>query len=364
VSVAFQPILDVRGNRTAGWEILARFTRGPDVGTDRWFESAYAHGLGIPLEAYVLSRVLPGLRLRPPGTFMTLNVTPDALGDPAIERMITTQAPLHGLIIELTEQLNPRRARRRCWQAACERLRRHGAMIAIDDLGTGYAELAEILALRPDVIKLDRSVVATVDRDPAQQALVRFLGDFCGHLDAWVLAEGVERKGQLAVLADLGVPLAQGWFTGRPAPVPRPCPAELTRNGSPTTSRPGTASALARPAALTWDDLARGDEPVVRLDPLGRPISVSVPEDDGRPGTPRPVNLMISPDLALVETARRAMARPGPDRFDPIVCIDAVGRVLGIVTVADLMLALSDARATGPAVDPARPVTIPSRRRR
>jgi EAL domain-containing protein (putative c-di-GMP-specific phosphodiesterase class I) len=346
VTINFQPILDVQGNRTAGWEVLARFTRGPHVPTDRWFASAYEHGLGIPLEAYVLTRVLPACRLRSPGTFMTLNITPDALGDPAIEKLLISQAPLHGLVIELTEQLTPR-TRPRCWQSACERLRHHGAMIAIDDLGTGYAELAEILALRPDVIKLDRSVVATVDRDPAQQALVRFLGDFCGHLDAWVLAEGVERKGQLAVLHDLGVPLAQGWLTGRPASVPRPCPAQLTRGTSSRSRRPGTAAALARPVALAWGDHQSRADPVVQLDDVGRPASVTVPRDDGGPGVPRPVSLLVSPDLTLVETARRAMARPEAGRFDPVVCIDETGHVIGVVAVQDLVLALADARATG-----------------
>lgn len=345
VAVSFQPLLDVQGNRTAGWEILTRFRRGPDVPTDQWFAAAYGHGLGVPLEAYVLSRVLPAWRLRSPGTFMTFNITPVALGDPAIERLVTLQAPLHGLVVELTEQRGPH-ARTRCWQGACDRIRHLGAMIAIDDLGTGYGELAEILALRPDIIKLDRSVVATVDRDPAQQALVRFLGDFCGHLDAWVLAEGVERQSQLEALRDLGVPLAQGWFTGRPAPTPRPCPAQLTRASEAVPRRPGTIATLARPVALVWDDAPPGHEPAVRLDPQGRPATVALPTDGGR-ATVSPATLLVSPDLPLVEAARRAMARPAPRRFDPLVCIDGSGRVLGVIAVQDLVLALADARSSG-----------------
>jgi EAL domain-containing protein (putative c-di-GMP-specific phosphodiesterase class I) len=364
VAISFQPILDVQGNRTAGWEILTRFTRRPDVPTDRWFAAAYELGLGTPLEAYVLSRVLPAWRLRSPGTFMTFNITPAALGDPTIERLVAAQAPLHGLVIELTEQLSPH-GRQRCWQAACERLRAEGAMIAIDDLGTGYSELAEILALRPDIIKLDRSVVATVDRDPAQQALVRFLGDFCGHLDAWVLAEGVERQGQLEVLRDLGVPLAQGWLTGRPAPVPRPCPAQLTRESNTTPRRPGTVATLVRAVSLTWEGRPDRHEPSIRLDDQGRPVHVTLPSSDGEPAATTPATLLVAPDLPLVETARRAMARSMPGRFDPLVCIDGTGHVLGLVAVQDLVLALADARSAGRAGTSARPLggRRPGRRR-
>jgi EAL domain-containing protein (putative c-di-GMP-specific phosphodiesterase class I) len=362
VALSFQPILDVQGNRTAGWEILTRFTRGPDVPTDRWFAAAYEQGLGTPLEAYVLSRVLPAWRLRSPGTFMSFNITPSALGDPAIERLVMTQAPLHGLVIELTEQLTPH-GTPRCWQSACERLRAEGAMIAIDDLGTGYAELAEILALRPDIIKLDRCVVATVDRDPAQQALVRFLGDFCGHLDAWVLAEGVERQGQLEALRALGVPLAQGWLTGRPAPEPRPCPAQLTRGSDALPRRPGTVATLVRPVILTLEQPGSRQEPAVQLDDQGRPLSVTLPSADDEPAATTPATLLVAPDLSLVETARRSMSRAAPGRFDPLVCIDTAGHVLGVVVVQDLVLALADARSSGRA-SPPRPVTRRSGRRR
>lgn len=362
VSVTFQPILDVHGQRTAGWEILTRFTRGPQVPTNRWFTAAYQLGLGTPLEAYVLSRVLPAWRLRSPGTFMTVNVTPDALAEPAIERLLGGEAPLHGLVVELTEQEVP--PRKRSWQQACERLRQHGAMLAIDDLGTGYAELAEILALRPDIIKLDRSVVATVDQDPAQQALIRFIGDFSDNLDAWVLAEGVERHGQLAALRDLGVPLAQGWLTGRPAPVPRPCPAQLTRGTSDVTRRPGTVAALARPVTLILEHEDGGPGPCVRLDDQGRPMSVTLAREADAPGRTTPAGLLLPPDLPLVETARRAMARPSAGRYDPMLCVDGAGRVIGVVAVQDLVLALADARAAGRAGHPGHPVTDRRPRRR
>jgi EAL domain-containing protein (putative c-di-GMP-specific phosphodiesterase class I) len=361
--VSFQPILDVRGARTAGWEILARIGDSSTVPTDQWFSAAYALGLGHQLEACVLERVLPQWRLRSPGTFMSINITPMALGVPAIEQLISGHAPLHGLVIELTEQLVP--AVQDCWREVCTRLRRLGAMIAIDDIGTGYAELAQILSLRPDIIKLDRGVVATVDRDPAQQALVRFLGEFSDHLDAWVLAEGVERSGQLSTLRDLGVPLAQGWFTGRPHPVPQPCPPRLT-GGGPELIEPGNppphrmgpvradrpagtvrtdlpVAGLVRPACLVTmgDRLPAGCESLVLLDHGGRPAFVVEPADADGPASRTPVSLLVPADLATADAARRAMARPRDRRYHPLVCIDPTGRVLGVLAVQDLVLALA-----------------------
>jgi EAL domain-containing protein (putative c-di-GMP-specific phosphodiesterase class I) len=362
VTVEFQPIFDVRNHRTAGWEILTRFTHIPDASTGQWLTTAYAHDLGTSLEAHVLGRVLAACRLRPPGTFMTFDLTPAALGEPAIEKLVMSLGALHGLVIELTElteltgqagpanQADPHR-RLCCRQTACNRLRHQGAKIAVNDPGTGHTELAEILALRPDIIKLDRSVVTRIDRDPAQQALVRFLGDFCGHLDAWVLVKGVERRSQLAALRDLGVPLAQGCFTGRPAPEPRPCPAKLTRKSLELPQRPGTISTLTRPVTLAWKDQPNPPGTAVLLDVHGRPASVTLPKDDGTSAT-TPAGMLVPPSLSLVETARRAMARPSETRFDPLVCIDRSGRVLGVVAVEDLVLALADARAAGPADSP------------
>jgi EAL domain-containing protein (putative c-di-GMP-specific phosphodiesterase class I) len=148
--------------------------------------TGYAADLGIELEAAVLRRAMAAFRLRSPGTFMTVNVTPSALGVPMIEALIADYTPLNGLIIELTEQLVPPVAG--AWQEACARLRRLGALLAIDDLGTGFAEISQILDVRPQIIKVNRGVIAAIDNDPARRALLRFLGDFGDQLNSWVLA--------------------------------------------------------------------------------------------------------------------------------------------------------------------------------
>ena len=73
-----------------------------------------------------------------------------------------------------------------------------------------------MLAIRPDLVKLDRSLADGVDRDPAKAAVVEMLGALAGRLDAWLLAEGIEREAELETLVGLGVPLAQGYLLARP----------------------------------------------------------------------------------------------------------------------------------------------------
>ena len=68
------------------------------------------------------------------------------------------------------------------------------------------------------MVKLDRALVSDADTDPVRVALAEMLGEFAGRIDAWLLAEGIETPAELAAFAQLGVPLAQGWLLGRPAP--------------------------------------------------------------------------------------------------------------------------------------------------
>jgi EAL domain-containing protein len=71
---------------------------------------------------------------------------------------------------------------------------------------------------RPQLIKLDRELVAGVDGDEVKLALVEMLGEFGGRIDAWLVAEGIETWGELQAFLRLRVPLGQGWLLGRPGP--------------------------------------------------------------------------------------------------------------------------------------------------
>lgn len=99
---------------------------------------------------------------------------------------------------------------------AVRALRSHGLHIAIDDVGFGRTCLESLVLLEPDVVKIDRRCVTGVRHDAQQRrGLERLLG-VARSLEAEVVAEGVETEDDLAVVQDLGVTLAQGYFWGRP----------------------------------------------------------------------------------------------------------------------------------------------------
>ena len=100
-----------------------------------------------------------------------------------------------------------------------DRLRGAGALISLDDAGSGYAGLTPHAATSgPAFIKLDRALISGVDRNESKQALVEMMGTLGGRLDAWLVGEGVETRAELDTLVRLGVPLLQGYHLARPGP--------------------------------------------------------------------------------------------------------------------------------------------------
>ena len=129
---------------------------------------------------------------------------------------------------------------------ALERWRHHGHLIVMDDYGTGYAGMAEALVLQPDLVKLDRALIAGVDHHGQKQSLVRAVRSWTDDLGIELLAEGVETAAELAVVVRLGCDYAQGYYLAEPArrlppvsgPVPRTAPP------APAAAHPSPALAF------------------------------------------------------------------------------------------------------------------------
>jgi EAL domain-containing protein (putative c-di-GMP-specific phosphodiesterase class I) len=99
----------------------------------------------------------------------------------------------------------------------CDFYRRHGFGFAFDNVGTGSGSRHLIRDLRPDYVKLDKSVVANVEQ-PLYAATIRGIVETAGQFGAVVIAEGVEKPETMENLWLLGVHWMQGYFFGRPAP--------------------------------------------------------------------------------------------------------------------------------------------------
>ncbi|WP_158599022.1 putative bifunctional diguanylate cyclase/phosphodiesterase [Rhodophyticola porphyridii] len=99
-----------------------------------------------------------------------------------------------------------------------EMLGSHGFNLDLDDFGTGQASIANIQRFNVNRIKIDRSFVARLDKDPKQQSMVSAILSLAEHLGVATLAEGVETPGEYSMLAQLGCGHVQGFGIARPMP--------------------------------------------------------------------------------------------------------------------------------------------------
>src|SRR5262249_51938140 len=156
----------------------------------------------------------------------------------------------------------------------------------------------------------DRGLVADADLDPAKLALIEAVGAFANRLDAWIVAEGIERRAEQELLAGLSVPLGQGYLFGRPSPALDArldaAPARLAEVGSELAALM-IADALVVPDGAELPPLAPGAVAVV-CDVEQRPVGLVLPHGDG--SSTRRETLAVGLDERVAEVASRAMARP------------------------------------------------------
>jgi diguanylate cyclase (GGDEF)-like protein len=121
--------------------------------------------------------------------------------------------PARCLEIELTETVLQTEA---ATVAVLQELRELGISIALDDFGTGYSSLASLERLPLTRVKLDRSLIDTIDSSPRSLAIARAIVGLCENLGLEVTAEGVEREEQLALLVESPGMMLQGYLLARP----------------------------------------------------------------------------------------------------------------------------------------------------
>lgn len=217
MSMVFQPIVDVTDHVVVGVEALARFAAEPLRSPDLWFAEAASIGLGPALEMKAVRAAIEQVDRLPAGAFLALNVSPELVLSGQLDGVAADSVGPR-LVLELTEHeivddYGPIRCR-------IDSLREHGARLAVDDTGAGYASLRHILLLKPEIIKLDRSLTQGVDHDLARKALASCLVSFAKDTDAHLVAEGVETAAERETLERLGAQWMQGFQIARPGPLP------------------------------------------------------------------------------------------------------------------------------------------------
>jgi EAL domain-containing protein (putative c-di-GMP-specific phosphodiesterase class I) len=219
LAIVFQPVMGLRLRRVAGVEALSRIAVEPRRGPDVWFGEAFTVGLGVDLELAAIARALDGFARLPAGAYLAFNTSPETVLSDGFTTALDGR-PLDRLVVEVTEHAAV--ADYRALHDALAPLREGGLRLAIDDMGSGYANMQHVLRLAPDIIKLDVALVRGIDRDRARRALAGSLAVFAEEMGARLVAEGIETPAELDCLVELGVPYGQGFELARPGPLPLP----------------------------------------------------------------------------------------------------------------------------------------------
>ena len=225
--MVYQPIVRLADQRIVGAEALLRWQH-PELGTiapSVFIEVAEQSGLIEQLGPRVLNAACAAAARWGSGSgvhdhlFVSVNVSPRQLRNGDLPELVAqclqqTGLPAGRLHIELTETAVI--ADEAHASALLARLHRTGVRVWLDDFGTGFSGLSHLRRVPVDGVKIDRSFIAEMQRDPDDLALTTAIIAMAHSLGITVVAEGVEKEVQFEILRDRGCDLAQGYWLGQP----------------------------------------------------------------------------------------------------------------------------------------------------
>ena len=222
----YQPEVDPRTGRVLALEALVRWqhpTRGV-LGPDAFIPHAEQTGLIRPLTRWVIDAALEQLRVwRAAGrdVGIAVNLSGRDFEDPLLAEQIEDAlgragVPPDQLKLEITEGVVMAETARSLGSLAA--LHDMGVGLSMDDFGTGYSSLSYLKRLPVDEVKIDRSFVADISGDQGSAAIVRSTIELAHDLGRTVVAEGVEDRETVELLAAFGCDAVQGYYYGRPIP--------------------------------------------------------------------------------------------------------------------------------------------------
>jgi diguanylate cyclase (GGDEF)-like protein/PAS domain S-box-containing protein len=233
--IAYQPVVDLRTERTVAVEGLLRWTHPVHgmVSPDEFIPVAEESDLIKPIGAHTLHmatrQLATGLEGDKPNLYLNVNLSPRQLEDPHLPSIVqhaVAEADLspHDLCLEITENAimhDPCGAAR-----VLNTLREFGVRLAIDDFGTGYSSLAQLQRLPLDTLKIDRSLITDVCESDELRVIVTSTVAMAHAIGLNVVAEGVETTQHVELLRSIGCDLAQGYYFSKPAPLDQFCSAQ------------------------------------------------------------------------------------------------------------------------------------------
>jgi EAL domain-containing protein (putative c-di-GMP-specific phosphodiesterase class I) len=237
-SLAYQPIINLRTYRLAGFEALIRWQspRRGLIRPDIFIPLAEATSLIIPLGQWVIQQGLTDLKQlqtqSPHPLFMSFNIASRQIegGDfvPCLlETSKTLGIPPQQIKLEILERALFNREMAMHWVQAC---RQEGFLLALDDFGTGYSSLQYLNEYKLDTVKIDKSFVQGLEHHSNSRSICQAVIHLAAALGMTVVAEGVETPAQASLLAEMDCAYGQGYLFAKPLSLDQalawqsPCP--------------------------------------------------------------------------------------------------------------------------------------------
>lgn len=228
LALYYQPIVRGQSVVRLGAEALIRWHH-PEYGFIAPLDIislAEENGLGEALGGWIIRRMQLDLSGFPEEVLAPLEISINlsnsmfnmGLAREIEEKMEDGPLGLHQLIVELTETIDLDDIA--LSKQIIHSLRQIGVRVALDDFGTGWSSLSYLRELSFDKLKIDRSFITAIDKDPRQALFVETITTLSHQLGVRVVAEGVENSDELKAVLTIGVDEIQGYFYSRPLPLP------------------------------------------------------------------------------------------------------------------------------------------------
>jgi len=220
----FQPVFDLSSGSMIGIEALSRGPRGSEIESgETLFSLADRTGMLVPLERICRAHSLEAASTGKFTGKIFLNLSPaavtdsDFLGPSFLDQIAARGLSPDNIVLEITERTYV--VYEELFREVLARFRQQNFHIAVDDVGTGYSNLASLADIEPDYLKFDTVFVRGIDAHPTKQDLLEALLSFARKMNTKVIAEGIERAEELNTLRSLSVPFGQGFLLARPMPI-------------------------------------------------------------------------------------------------------------------------------------------------
>jgi len=373
---AFQPILQIQTGEIFGFEALTRVL-GAETFSNIVELLTFAENIGQLYPVETLCRrisIESSSRVLQQHEFLFLNINPQVLLDPEFAsgqtRKLLLEQALHpsNVVLEITERSAIEDFD--TFRQALAHYRNQGYLIALDDVGAGYSSLQSIAELHPDFLKVDRSLISSINTDPTKWALLEAFVTFSKRIGARIIAEGVETEDEMRAVVQLGVDYVQGYYLARPSferPKINEDALDVLKRQYRNKSSEHSIFSLVEPLQLfekatlirtiqdyfqdhlnSWLIGVTDNEKIVGIvkreklfAALGSRYGVSLYLNKSIPLLMENDPLIVEDSTPIEIVSRLAMERPDTQLYNGIVVVNQQ-KPIGMVSVAALMKAISD----------------------